>query len=135
MLEKYAEHCMSPGLRFLPKIAQASTFDQIRMLKKNLIDMHMFLTRALGEQPYDYVYVTDAYDDWRGKSPLRFVDDSGGPNAAWAWSNGDIVELFSFQGRKTDLRKWGYVMWDKERLDSWGVLESSNGEYVRQFYD
>ena len=135
MLEEYAEHCMSHGLRFLPKIAQASTFDQIRMLKKNLIDIHMFLTRALGEQPYDYVYVTDAYDDWIDKSPLRFVDDGGGPNAAWTWSTGDIVELFSFQDQKTDLRKWGYVMWDKERLDRWGVLESSNKEYVRQYYD
>lgn len=31
--------------------------------------------------------------------------------------------------------KWGYVMWDKERLDRWGVLKSSNEEYVRQCYE
>ena len=126
---------MSHGLGFMHRIGQASTFDQIRMLKKNLIDTHFFLTRALVEDPYDYIYGTDAFNDWINKLPLRFVDDSDGPNAAWTWSNGDKVELFPFQYYKENLRKWGYVMWDKERLDRWGVLESSNEEYVRQCYD
>lgn len=126
---------MSHGLGFLRKISQASPFDQVRMLKKNLIDIHLFLTRAMEEEPYDYVYRTDAFGDWINKLPLRFVDDSSGPNAAWTWSNGDIVELFSFQPPKEGLRQWGYVMWDKERLDRWRVLESSNEEYMRVDYD
>lgn len=135
MLEHYQERCMSHGLSFLRRISQASTFEQVRMLRKNLIDTHFFLTRTLEEEPYDYVYRTNAFDDWVNKLPLRFVDDCDGPNAAWTWSNGDMVELFPFQPSKENPRKRGYVMWDKERLDRWGVLESSNEEYVRQCYE
>lgn len=135
MVEYYAEHCMSHGLGFLRKISQASTFDQVRILKKKLIDKHFFLTEAMGEEPYGYVFRNAAFHDWMNKMPLRFVDDSSGPNAAWTWSNGDIVELFPFEPSKEDLRQWGYVMWDKERLDQWGVLESSNEEYIRHCYD
>ena len=100
---------MSHGLVFLHKISQASTFDQVRLLKKNLIDTHFFLTRAMGEEPYDYVYRADAFDDWTNKLPLRFVDDNDGPNAAWTWSNADLVELFSFESSIEDLRKRGYA--------------------------
>ena len=126
---------MSHGLDFLRRISQASASDQVSMLRKNLIDTHFFLTRTLEEEPYDYVYRTNAFIDWINKVALRFVDDSEGFNAAWAWSNGGVVELFPFQPSKENPRKWGYVMWDKERLDRWGVLESSNEEYVRQCYD
>ena len=126
---------MSRGLGFLRRISQASTSDQICMLRKNFIQTHFFLTRALEEEPNDYVDRMNAFDDWIDKLPLRFADDSDGPNAAWTWSNGDIVELFHFQPSKKKFRKWGYVMWDKERLDQWGVLESSNEQYVRQCYE
>ena len=126
---------MSRGLGFLRRISQASPSDQVTMLRKNLIHTHVFLTLVLEEEPDDYVDRTTAFDDWIDKLPLRFADDSDGPNAAWTWSNGDIVELFHFLPSKKNLRKWGYVMWDKERLDRWGVLESSNEQYVRQCYE
>ncbi|KAL9069540.1 MAG: hypothetical protein Q9161_005458 [Pseudevernia consocians] len=135
MLEKYEERCMSHGLGFLRSINQASAFDQVCMLKMNLINPRFFLTQTLEEEPYDYVYGTNAFGDWINKLALRFVGESDGPNAAWTWSNGELVELFAFQPSKENLRKWGYVMWDKERLDQWGVLESSNVEYVRQCYN
>ena len=126
---------MSHGLVFLLQISRASSDDQVYMLRKNLLDTHFFLTRTLEEEPYDFVYRTDAYTNWINKSLLQFASDSEGPNAAWTWSNGDVQELFPFEPEKKVPRKWGYVMWDKERLDRWGVLESSNEEYVRQSYD
>ena len=126
---------MSHGLVFLLHISRASSDDQVYMLRTNLLDTHFFLTRALEEEPYDYVYGTDVFTNWINKSPLRFASDSEGPNAAWTWSNGDVQELFPFEARKKVPRRWGYVMWDKERLDRWGVLESSNEKYVRKSYD
>ena len=135
MLKDYEERCMSHGLKFLRRISQASDSDQVSMLRKNLDEPYLFLTDALGEDPYDYVYRTHAFDEWMNKSAFRFVDDNNGPHAAWTWSCGDVVELFAFQLWKEDLRKWGYVMWDKARLDRWGVLEGSNKEYMRQCYE
>ena len=126
---------MSHGLVFLLHISRASSDDQEYMLWKNLLNTHFFLTRTLEEEPYDYVYRTERFTNWINKSPLRFASDSEGPNAAWTWSNGDVQELFPFQPRKKVLRKCGYVMWDKERLDRWGLLESSNEKYLRKSYD
>ncbi|KAM0794652.1 hypothetical protein BDR22DRAFT_676593 [Usnea florida] len=134
LLKQYKEHYMSHGLVFLLHISRASSDDQVYMLRKNRLDTHFFLTRTLEEQPYDFVYQTDVFTDWINKSPLRFAGDSEGPNAAWTWSNGDVQELFPFESQKEVLRKWGYVMWDKERLDRWGVLESSNEKYLRKSY-
>ena len=126
---------MSHGLVFLLQIIRASSDNQVYMLRKNLLDTSFFLTRTLEEEPYDYVYRTDLFNNWINRSPLRFASDNEGPNAAWTWSNGDVQELFPFEPQKKIPRKWGYVMWDKERLDRWGVLESSNEPYVRQSYD
>ena len=55
--------------------------------------------------------------------------DKDAPNAAWTWSTGNKVEFNYFQPDKEDLRGWGYVMWDKERLGQWGILEEDPRKY------
>lgn len=106
------------------------------MLRKNCTSApRRFLTSTLQEDPEAFTLRTDAYDAWIDREPLKFHDDTNGPNAAWTWSTGDKVDIASFQPEKEDLRKWAYVMWDKERLDRWGILEESNEKYVCHHYD
>jgi hypothetical protein len=98
------------------------------MLLDNLDDNYMSLTNVLQGNPYEY---NDVYDRWIAREEQHFVSDYHGPNAAWCWSNGDRLEIDYFEGRE-DLKKWGYVMWDKERLDRWGVLDQDmNSTYVQ----
>ena len=104
------------------------------MLRDNILEMCPFLTAALEETPYDFSYRTEYYHDWINQAELRFTSDAvEKPNATWSWSNGNKVEIMYNQ--KPDLSKWGYVFWDKERLDRWGILDQDNKPYVRTAYD
>jgi hypothetical protein len=87
---------------------------------------------ALNQEPYDYVYSTDAWLACENGQELCFSgDDTKAPNAAWPWSTGYKVEVGYFDKRKIHLRKWAYVMWDVERLESWKVLEMDAEEMMK----
>jgi hypothetical protein len=108
----------------------ASKESQAEILKNHLSDSGAYLSEVLGQEPYDYVYSTDAYLACEDQEELRFSnDDAKGPNAAWPWSTDYKVEVDYFQRHKEGLRKWAYVMWDIERLERWNVLEM-DAEYV-----
>jgi hypothetical protein len=74
---------------FLCRLLNSSTPEQ----KANILQYHLgydpqFLTDALQEGPYDYVYYTEVYRDAEAGQELPFEDDGfvDGPNAAWPWS-------------------------------------------------
>ena len=100
----------------------ASHDDQMRILEENSWASYESLTlvlkeeRLYGADPMYRAYVDGAYYQICSDS------DKDAPNAAWTWSTGNRVELHYYQPDKEDLRKWGYVMWDKERLDQCYIL-------------
>ena len=133
MIPEFAEVCMSRGLSFLRDVMSFSTTEQIAMLRENRKETFGFLTMCLEDYPYDYVHRTAQYDRWVDGTDLPFTSDNGGPNAAWTWANDNKPEIYYFREETEPLRKWAYVMWDKERLDRWGILEEDNQPYVREF--
>lgn len=122
--ESCYEHYLSLGLGFFDTIIRASHEDQMRMLRENLRISFTSLSSTLEENGVEY-YGCCVDDAWTSGAPLKFYGDSykDGPNAAWLWSTGGEAEVCYFQPDKEGLRKWGYVMWDKERLDRWAVLQ------------
>jgi len=69
-----------------------------------------------------------------GLHPFTSDDKSQSLNAAWVWAmsrNTHNVTWFdlSMWERTLYLRSWGYVMWDKERLDQLEIMQSSPGLY------
>jgi hypothetical protein len=84
------------------------------ILEDNLLRDEYFLTRALGEDPYDMVYRTDLYEAGKDKQELRFDSDGivHGPNSGWTWSTDNKVSVFYFEEDKHIFREWGYVVWD-----------------------
>jgi hypothetical protein len=118
---------MSCGLLFLCRLLNASSAAQkASILAEKLYCGYKFLTEALEEPPYDWVYQTDMYYDAEvdGRE-LLFEDDSlvDGPNAAWPWSTNYKVCIMFFEGHKQPLREWAYVMWDLGRLEDWRILD------------
>ena len=126
---------MSNRLGFFKKISQASAPEQSHMLAENMYEIFSFLTLALEEDPYYYTYYNDDHDRWAAQEDQRFVSDVRGPNGAWCWSNENKGQILYVDGVKEDLRRWGYVMWDKRRLDDWSVLSQDNTPYVHHIYD
>jgi len=50
-------------------------------------------------------------------------EDAASANAAWIWAENYIYPNSAREGLEKDFRSWGYVMWDKERLDQMKILE------------
>ena len=53
----------------------------------------------------------------------EFNFEEGGLNAGWCWAHGNKFYPFFNEPEKMRERHLGYVMWDKQRLESWNILE------------
>ena len=128
--EPCIEHYLSLGLDFFHTFISASHEDQMNMLRKNSCFSYRSLSRTLEQDGPDWD--NPMYDAWANGAPLGFDGDGdkNGPNAAWPWSTGNSVEIRYYESHKAGLRKWGYVMWDKERLDRWGILGENPRDHL-----
>jgi len=123
---------MSLGLPFLCRLLNASSVAQkASIIQYNLHCDRYFLTDALDEDEYDWVYPTDMNAAYEAGQELLFEDDGlvDGPNAAWPWSTHQKVCIFYFEEHKWPLRKWAYVMWDLGRLEDWKILDVSSEHF------
>ena len=120
---EYLEHYLTLGLVFLHTLIKASHEVQMRMLQENSATSWSWLSSTLEEEPRD---MDNLMDDARAsETTLEFERDSDKdcPNAAWTWSTGHEFKICYYDPYKKGLRQWGYVMWDKERLDEWAILQ------------
>lgn len=104
---------MSLGLPFLCRLLSApSAVQKASILGEDIFCDGGFLTGALQDDPYDWVYQTDMYTAAEDGQELLFEDDSlvDGPNVAWPWSTNQKVDILYFQEHKQPLRRWAYVM-------------------------
>lgn len=88
-----------------------------------------FLSATLAKDPPVVCPINDCYASPIDEAELQEInkDLDGKPNVAWTWSSDYRDERWYFSPLTEDLRAWGYVFWDKERLDDWGVLDETRG--------
>lgn len=55
---------------------------------------------------------------WKGAYD-KFVSERA-PTAGWLWASRSGTQKTDFS-----LRRWGYVFWDQERLDAWGIMQEN----------
>lgn len=124
------EHYLSLGLGFFCTLMKASHEDQMQMLRENIGLSDLSLSSALEDDgPFWDSPMYDAYID-RAFQEFHSDCDRDAPNAAWIWSAEDKVDIRYYQSDKAGLRTWGYVMWDKERLDQWSILHENPHDYL-----
>ena len=128
--ETYHERYLSLGLGFFHALVKASHVDQMHILGDNARISYSSLSSALEEEAPEWD--NPMYDAWTDRALQGFYgdNDKDDPNAAWTWSTGNKVEIRYYQSNKVGLRKWGYVMWDKERLDQWNILQENYHDYL-----
>ena len=128
--ENCLEHHLSLGLGFFRTCMSASREDQMSMLRVDPSVRYSSLPSALKHNRAEFDYPMD--DSSEDGDFLEFNGDSDedGPNAAWTWLTGNKDEIRYNQSDKRDLRHWGYVMWDKERLDRWDILQENPRDCV-----
>jgi hypothetical protein len=129
--DEYAiERQLSRGLAYLRGLIHTRSIEECQLLLEDegsLVPKYGFLGSKLGGASYgdDQLLADiqpDEENDYTIHSLLRDMDS--GPEDAWRWAHAaQSADDWVFSDRQSPLRRWGYVMWDRERLDAWGVLE------------
>jgi hypothetical protein len=81
-------------------------------------DADSCFTRKLENTPYCMEMISRAREAFFHDDEEIFEgdDDAAGPNFAWAWAGGQKFQTYYASADRTHLRRWGYVMWDHQRL-------------------
>ncbi|KAI0000079.1 hypothetical protein F4779DRAFT_635724 [Xylariaceae sp. FL0662B] len=124
----YIQHVLSLGLEKLYQIAAAETYEgRYRLLDPphaNGDFLHEGLEDA--NEKNDGIFLGDLTPEEEirhVKQPL-FADPDSGPADAWRWAHQEESRSnWVYQENRQDLRQWGYVMWDRSRLDEIGVFQ------------
>ncbi|KAI1213130.1 uncharacterized protein F4807DRAFT_312305 [Annulohypoxylon truncatum] len=123
------------GLVTLESIAKANTYTQrYDLLHQGRIPptRDRTLYRALKDINYEGIDDRDASVSGYGNSQdyafrvksAFFEDPDNGPFTIWKWAHeSQSLRQSVYQREKAPLRKWGYVMWDRDRLDACGILQ------------
>jgi hypothetical protein len=121
------------GLPYLCRLFKASTgIERKHILLEELAhDVHNCNTfhYALEATPHDLLCDEEAYEAFYHQDEDLFESEEEGPNAGWTWANNNKVELRYGQWITEELRDWGYVMWDKSRLEKMGVLALDSSQW------
>ncbi len=123
------QHYLNLGLGFFHTVMKASPEDKLRMLQDNLRASFSSLSSALEEEGPQWD--SPMYDAYESGASIVFVGDdrTNYPNAGWIWSTKNKVEIYYDQYENKGMRKWGYVMWDRERLDQWNIFQEKPSEH------
>jgi hypothetical protein len=119
------EKLLSLGLPFLKKVFEATGQDQANLVIHNVKPSHDFLGKALRFANSRARMVEDAQAARSSNgSNLMFEGDFlNKPNEAWVWSEAYRLST-TFAYRCCDIRDWGYVFWDHERLEAAKAMEN-----------
>jgi hypothetical protein len=70
------------------------------------------------------------------KRQVQSEGDHRGPSKGWTWATGSKYHApaetidRSLHWMSNPLTSWGYVLWDSDRLERWGILDSGPEEIV-----
>jgi len=123
------------GIAWFHRFATASLQNKRSMIGKHTqsaaFGLGGMLTKALNVEPYDYSFRTETNRAYlEGQAMYIGSDCLKEPNSAWVWSSGNKVQVLYNEANKQSLRKWGYVMWDRSRLNDWQVLGENISDVV-----
>ena len=68
-----------------------------------------FFLSAFREDPPIIMNNEEVREAFYHQDEEEIQGDEDGPNAAWAWASGNMVEIRCGAWKKKDLRSWGYV--------------------------
>ncbi|KAI1311828.1 hypothetical protein F5Y03DRAFT_342503 [Xylaria venustula] len=130
--DHHVQHIMSFGLKKLHDITESKSFEETcRLLTQNVLPpislsflyegFHYAKTSNSGVSLNDSLTPEDKARFIR--SPF-FADPDSGPEDVWRWAHQDeICWYWVYTEDRRDLRQWGYVMWDKSRLEAVGIFQ------------
>ncbi|KAL9602317.1 MAG: hypothetical protein Q9219_001883 [cf. Caloplaca sp. 3 TL-2023] len=132
---KFMEHFMSKGLSFLQKIFESSGLERADLVIRGSKIHRYYLSDALPD-PLRDGDTPDEFDDGPMECEGDFLGDEL-ENLAQGlfWANRGKVPLRYGRQPLQGLRQWGYMFWDKQRLEASGVMEKDPKEVAQYKLD
>lgn len=134
---EFIEDYMSRGLHHLSRFVTAADATERSEIFSQTFDptqypsnWYDFLTQALYEDLEDRFDDEDDEGAFVHSDPQLFEGEESGPNKGWVWSNDGKFEMRYGKFATIDLRRWGYVMWDEQRLSQAGIIDRPWNVYV-----
>lgn len=127
----FIQHILSRGLKKLYSIILAETYLERHQLLydrgfPSITDNFLYEGLQSANEHNDHV----SLDGWSPENEAlltrrSFVaDPDSGPRDAWQWAHREEAWTnWVYQEDRDNIRRWGYVMWDRCRLDSVGILQ------------
>lgn len=129
----YIQHVLSLGSETIWAIITAETFqDKYQLLESKGCPSKMFsfLCEGLEEVHSRREDPPSAQSPALGEheqDPRPFYPElDSGPMDAWFWAHEDEDELgWVYDAQRQNIRQWGYVLWDRSRLEAVGLFDSA----------
>jgi len=121
---------MSRGLRLFHKVVNsASPAIQTKILIELSGDEDSFLARALDKYHESQQRSQRQHSFGReDRGGFQYLGEEEGPNSGFVWSRAGSP--WGVEHVNIELRGWGYVFWDEERLNEWGVLRMDTEHFA-----
>ncbi|KAL8824502.1 MAG: hypothetical protein Q9191_005018 [Dirinaria sp. TL-2023a] len=122
--DNHVERLMSHGLDFLREVFTADIEHSTALILSNRLDIGAYLSKALQIRLRMDKESIKALSIRMKSTPLKFLgDDLLESSIGWLWGHDWKPKLVSAEPQLKGLRDWGYVFWDKRRIDASGVLD------------
>ncbi|KAL2012966.1 hypothetical protein VTN00DRAFT_491 [Thermoascus crustaceus] len=134
--ESFRLQAVSHGLPFLHRVITPGSYEELyELLDWNLWEtrhsIHEILTIWNSWNSWDRVddsTTLENHDDsvvtYEAGNPFYYDPDTGPEDAWWRAHLTLSRKDFANSIHTRDLRPWGYVLWDRGRLDSWGFFDA-----------
>ena len=127
---KTLQHLSSLGFPFVRSLLNASPDLQKYIIVKSDHDFRWGLTKFLVPRSPDLGIFEDEYASWLSKRLLESEgDDLQKRNLAWLWAHRNRPDASYCWRCNRDVRDWGYVFWDSDRLRRWGIVNEPRPDF------
>ena len=138
------QYHLSLGLAHIRQFSNANTPQERHDLlapSVNRYSIPYFLARGLDESNFGREPLFTLNSDEADRCIFNewYSETDSGPEDVWRWSHyGQPEYEFVHSPSQAPLRQWSYVMWDRARLDEWGVFKKpwdgivDENEYAEQ---
>lgn len=130
------EHLAALGFNFFRKFVEADNRRRRSMIHANYVGNLSGIDEALEDGPRPETEFFREEREGRQRSrKLKFEgDEHQKRNLGWLWANQMEPQSNYYETCKIDLRAWGYVFWDSDRLEHLGILNEPRPFLYRYQY-
>ncbi|KAL8994324.1 MAG: hypothetical protein Q9169_005672 [Polycauliona sp. 2 TL-2023] len=121
---EYMEYAMSRGLKFLRTLFESHGLKRAEIVISISGRKTTFITYALNDRNRGASFQNPGYDEGKYDGEDVFEgDEVDNLSQGLLWANKNKVPADYFRPPLKGLRDWGYVFWDRSRLEASGVLD------------